>query len=787
MKLLRGSLRIVYKRKLETIILLVLVAGIVIANSSLQVMKENMKNQVYIQMKDTAGHILVAGIFDEEVVNSISRLPGVVEVRLYPVWFGMISLGNESKSIPLVGWSLASRTTVFVLNGRVPVEGEAVYYHVVTTVPGMVKLNYTIGDEVSVRIFTSRGVPETLTLKISGVAKGYAFLGGAPQSLVVPDHVVKNITGGMYTLLSVLGDSDEPSDIDNLSRNVISLLEDKRYKVSWYIVNKKEENPIVVLFESGISLLSSLTAVTIALAAIIPVTAGLASVVRDVRLIGVLKAVGTGSWQLVMYYALPWIIRAFMGFIVGGLVSPWIAKLLIEKVIVRDVDIIKLQFEVVPFKPYYGLVATTGLEILGFILLASLIPGLYATRLNTIDALNFIGLRGRRGLGLRLPSISLTIHIRDVLTRPWKMLALVVSVLVVMTMSISSIIEVQSINNVARIYEHDIPADAYIYATSTLPSPPRPVWETLRELVSRSSINWMIGDELAIINALGLGDRFGLITILEGDPSVAYPLELGRYPSGKGEAVISRSLALYLDVGLGDTIKVKAFTGELNLIVVGISKSREYNGFYAIVDKITYAEATGVEPGYKEAYIVIDVDSISNNISASMYMRELVKQLEATGFIDASGITKNQIISSIKDFSRMIEGIMIAISIIGGFLAVIVITGTAILDVTGRIKEIAVYNAIGVSRSWIITGIGVQLLLSILIATGIGFYSGYLLADIISKTAARAIGYLEPRLPGLNILLDPMLWTPIVISIVSSLAIIWYKLRRLDLVSVLAE
>ena len=181
MTLTRAGARLVLRRRLETLILILLVAGVVASYGSIVVLKENMADQVYLQTTQSMGHVLAGGFFTDEDAEAVARLEGVARVRLYPVWFGTSVVDGDKIMLPLAGETAARALVVFdVYEGRMPQEaGEAVYYHSLSTPPGMRTPELGVGDTVWVVVETPEG-PRNVSFTIVGVARGYAFLGGGP-------------------------------------------------------------------------------------------------------------------------------------------------------------------------------------------------------------------------------------------------------------------------------------------------------------------------------------------------------------------------------------------------------------------------------------------------------------------------------------------------------------------------------------------------------------------------------------------------------------------------------
>jgi len=154
---LRGALRSVRLRRLETLFLAAIIALTVAFHGSMVVLGENMAYQVYVQMREHFGHVMVAGLFDEEAVALLAGLDGVVEVKSWATWYGTVQLEGNGVMVSLVTPDELESLVALRLEGRLPRgPGEAVYYRSLSGPPGE-GLGLEVGDEVALRAFTPEG------------------------------------------------------------------------------------------------------------------------------------------------------------------------------------------------------------------------------------------------------------------------------------------------------------------------------------------------------------------------------------------------------------------------------------------------------------------------------------------------------------------------------------------------------------------------------------------------------------------------------------------------------
>jgi len=741
----RAGLRLVWKRRLETVVLVLLVAGIVASYGGIVVLKENIAEQVYLQTLQSMGHILVAGYFTPEDARALETLPGVAEVRLYPIWFGTTIVEGDKILIPLAGESAANALVVFdVYEGRMPEAGdEAVYYHSLSTPPGMRVPELRVGDTVWVVVQTPRGV-ENRSFTIVGLARGYAFLGGAPQSLVVKDEVVLDITGGEYTMISIVAADQSPEAIDRLAEEVRALLEERGVQVFYFFVNKKENNPVVAIFEGGLRMLDMLAQSSLALAAVIPAALGAAQVAREARMIAVLKSIGVGPMGLARLYALPWMVRAGIGALLGALAAPQIARVLLERVVIGDNEIAQIVFSYTPFNPYWGTVARTSLTALAAVALAAMIPVALAWRVDEASALRFVGIRGAARIRLPSPSLRLAIHLRETASRPWRLAGLALAFATIAAVAGAAGGLVDSVYSVADYYEYESAVDLYVFAVSAAPEPPVPVWERLVSLAPEGS-RYAVYAQYDYVNALGIGERFRFKALLAGDPGLSAPLLEGRYPETPGEVVVTKSIALLLGVGVGDSIVVNVPAGgSVEARIVGVTSSMENLGFTMIVYPGDYEDIVGLEPGRASGVLELD---LPEGVDPEEEGRRLVAELERDPLLNASFMTRQDVAGMIRSFARILYGVLAAVGGVVALLALVSVAGLILVDLEARRREQAVYQAIGLPPSWTATGAALLAGVAALIAGAAAYPAAVRLADAIARASAAAIGYFEPAVP----------------------------------------
>nr|MEB3859843.1 hypothetical protein [Desulfurococcales archaeon] len=754
MKLARGALRVLYRRKLDTLSLIALVALVVFIYGALSLSVYNVKEHVYVQVRSELGDVAIASTFSGEKASLIAEKAGASMYRLYLVAFAKMEAGGENVSVVLIGAPYFDEAVkVKALSGGEPRgPGEAAYYRVISG-GGFEVPDVPPGSTVRVYAYAYNGSLLVFDLAVTGVYRGFSWIAGSPYALVVDESVVRTVTGGVYYLAAFWAGSVEGDEIDRLEDSLLRALEEEGMQAYWVFKNKKEENPIVNLLESAANIIFIPTSLVVLLSALIPAAAGSISVFRDLRVIATLKSMGASWPELFTYYTLPWLARGAAGSIIAvAMLLAW-ADDFYFALFVGDSEIAAIMRDSLGFSYNTGLLLEATGTAFTLVAAGGLVPLLLASRVNSARVLRMSELptiseppRAR----LRGP-LMMRSSIRDVASRRWKLAGLILSLGILWGMAVSMEMEGRSIDEIREFYEEEIPADAFISVASLAPLPPEPVWATVRaELSGDPSVSsyTLFHSERVIGGLVARGQPIALefIYVLDGDPSTAFPLAGGRYPQGPGEALTSESMARYLGISLGDKVSAVTPQGEkLDLTIVGVSGSRVNNGFYLLVaDDGPFKE----EPGY---YSVVAYMDFAEGVGED-YLLRVKDRLEAHGYLSVPiQLTRSDIVEGIGTLGAFLKAIFSGLITVSSIAAGIVVSTMVLVDASTRARELASLHAIGASRRAIIAGYLLQLLVALALASPIAFVAGYALAKITAARSALALGYLDPQ-PGLGAL-----------------------------------
>ena len=790
MTIVKGSLRIVWRKKIETISIIFLIVIVVISYGSLVVLSDNMSEHAYRQFRGSLGDVALFGLFPENISLYFNNITEIRSISPLYVWYGTISLEDNNIPVSLADKRYVDRLTVFQLNGSYPSDSsEAIFYTSITGGPMDSEVLLDIGDNITMVYFPPKGRPKAVELKIVGVAKGFAHIGGMENALVISEDLMDKVLGDVVTGVGILLYDDKLDSIDSVADRVVQIVEDNDFFLFFKFVNKKERNPIVVLLESASTILTIPISVILFLIPILVASAGSALVIREVKIVATLKSMGMGSWGIFKYYGFPWLVRGAIGLAAGLALVPSISEYIYREFLVRDSVIADILINTLGFT----VSIETLLMILGYIVIlifiGTLIPWFIASKVNIVRAVSSTGLYSmstpfRGGLGL----IKLRIFIRDVISRPWKLVGLILSIAILWGSIAALNMEASGLNDVYNLYQEKMEFDTSFTVSSTSFMIFKDLIDISVEVLNKSQdiSRYAIFDRMITINLFGLNEVGQLITLVEGDPSVAFPLVSGRYPEGYREVVISKNFAAFKGVDIGDYIDVYVDEEIFNVKVVGISYSRLSNGYYLLVAKNQYSRMLHIDVediGKREQIIYVD---IKGGVDVESFSEDIKNVYETNYPVSVEYVTKAELLDRLSMINNFIIGLNNGILFAIFLASMISLSSIYLVDSEAKTKELSIMKALGFSNSMVAFGNIIQILLMILPSSIPSLMIGIFLADLISRSGAQAIGYLEPSRP-LDALLDVNVAYIFLVVIAIVYIVNLLKLRRMNVVKVIAE
>ncbi|WP_062661880.1 hypothetical protein [Aeropyrum camini] len=715
----KAGLRQGFRGRLETLTLVAVILLAVGLYGVFIVSADNMSRHVYLQMRDRIGDVMVAGVFTEEHRDVAAGIDGVESVDLAKVIpLAVIeTVEGEQYTVAVADIQYFNRLAVKDVEGRMPESpGEAVLYWALGGM-GRAGLEDLMGEELLLRLYSIEGKPLELRVRIVGIARGFEWIGGRQTALIVGERDIDNAVNGFYTMMAVKVPNPEAVDLDELADEIRQRLEASGAIVSFTWVNKPEENPVKALLEGAMSVFTTPASLLFLLIPLLPAAAGSAMIVRDSRMIAVMRAMGAGLPEIASYYAAPWLFRGFLGLALGLSFVYAASAPLYTRLFVGDSEIATVLYNAYGFEVEPSLLAKLALVGAGGVVAGALAPLLLALRVDVVRAIQSSSLP----LLITPPKIHvpgplvIVEAFRDILSRPFKLAALALALGILAGIPVATSALSNSLDDVKNLYSNVMPPDVFVEVQSlALGTPPQPAAQVLSGILRglEGVKAYTVFDSASYVNALGIKEFTQLVAVVDGDPGVAFPLAEGRYPEKPGEAVVSEALSGLLDVGVGDRIALKLEGGEVELVVVGVSKARLNNGFYLVVASGYFGEATGREPGVHSATAHID---LSDGVDPEDFLARVEEEVSSKGFLTVVfKASRADIVNAIDSVSILYKAIMSGIGLLAAAGVAITIGSIFAVDASSRAREIAGLLAMGARFRRIAASTTIQTLLSII-------------------------------------------------------------------------
>ncbi|HIE37327.1 TPA: ABC transporter permease, partial [Candidatus Geothermarchaeota archaeon] len=189
------------------------------------------------------------------------------------------------------------------------------------------------------------------------------------------------------------------------------------------------------------------------------------------------------------------------------------------------------------------------------------------------------------------------------------------------------------------------------------------------------------------------------------------------------------------------------------------------------------------EVGKRGQIIYVD---IVEGVDQVLFSQEIKNLYEGRYPVSVEYTTKNDLMNQLQLINNFILGLNNGIIFAIFIASIISLSSIYLVDSEAKTKELSIMKALGYSDSLIAFGSIAQILFMIIPSSLPSLFIGVLIADLISRGGAQAIGYLEPSKPLESLLnINAVYIFTIVISIV--FIVNYIKLRRLNVVKVIAE
>lgn len=786
MILVKSALRVIAWKKLETVAVILVALVAVLAPASLAIIKSNLDYQIYELFRDVSGDVMLTGVIPGESLDALRGLEGVKRVDGTTITFGL--LGGERALVAVMG-DEAFNTLVklhVIKEGRaIRDPGEAVVYRAMF-VRGHVELP-KVGDSIDLVIVTGRE-PVEFKLKVVGLATGYNHVGPTPFMVVVKEELLRSVTNNTLTAVRL----EVVEDPRSVAGEAKSAIEGLGGVISWHIVNTRDENPVVLIVESAMSVMTLPVLIFIAMTPVLSASLGLATVVRDSRTIAVMKALGCGLKELFTAYSLPWIIRVALGVLLGFLISPFASKWLYLNYFVEDVDLSRALYERFGFNPYWGIAAYYAIIVLGLAILGSLVPLAVAYRVNVVDVISTVGLYAHQAprVGWSIGRlVAFRMWVRDMISRWWKTIGLVLPLSLLLGLGSSGLMLSSGLEEWVKTVEDRSLTRFDAILTVTIAGDLERFLEFLEKLRGEGGYvkGYFVSTPYTLASAIEGLTFIELRALVKGDPSIEFPLIHGRYPESRGEVVISKGLADYKGLKVGDTLKLRDTFGRVHeLEVVGIARAYHDRGYQLLLTQESLWDIRGYEEGLGRASTVKVAIELRDPSRFEEALESLQNDIRRAGPYGVEVESRDSIASTFKGYSTMVIAITAAMSLLASVVVAIIASTLIASDVSARTREIAVLASLGLHVRQLILGYTIQLVTSIALAIPLAYITSNTIARLLAERTANFIGYIEP-VTSPQMLLTANTITPLTVVLIVTIVVTFFTLRKLDMVRALSD
>ena len=690
-----------------------------------------------------AGNILVVGRIPGAAASRIQALPGVEASKLMLIKVMLARINDTPISLALVYNPSPSYPLSYVAEK-----------------PGEIMV-YTTRSNPAVRPGDTLLIPGYGVIRVEGLARGvFRYAGGVDAVLLVPRGIVEKAPGRSEALLSVV--ASPGTSLEWLERRVRETVLSFNGTVERVLVQSEEENPAAKPLRSVSNAIQFFVSTALVAASLLIAGSEASLLERNIREIGILRAVGAGTWEITLYYAGYNVVRGALGIGAGLLASIPLAEKLVEWGMRREGSSVTMEIlmKAYPYHPSMGSLIWVGCLAMALITASSLIPPLASRWIPVSRALRFTGLEG--GLRLRLLEgrIKAAYAVRRSLSRPW----LAVSMLVLITVSWGaatsipmSVRGMDSLIHEVELYNYNVTLGAVAGARDAR----RAVDLAMGAKGVRKAEAWA-----SMWGGVKLGGEDLLVsTCLEGAWRLGPMLAEGRWPE-QGEAVVTETLAKLLGVRLGDRLRVTV-SGETRVFrISGVARDHGNNGRKIYLSRQDYLGLFKTD--YIQLRLLVDGDAGSIALE--------VKRILGEAGIPAKILsTRQDIIRELRSqlsFVKIFLTVVNASTLIAGFLGLAVLV---VVDLAGRLREIGVLRAMGFTD----LDVGLMTMGQVLVLLAVSALPAYLVGYAISSgmlaLMEAAIGYVKPAPRPLDLASSG--WTAIPLLLAALVSALLY-LRR---------
>ncbi|MEV4313773.1 FtsX-like permease family protein [Actinocrispum sp. NPDC049592] len=677
----RAARAAVRRRKLQTIVIGVVVwvstATIVMAVGLLDSASAPFDHAFAQQ---NGAHVVAA--FDQAKASSAQLTQAATAAQAAAGPFGQVTVDTASSDA-----FLGTLTTVGRADPGGPVDRLNVWRGRWATGPGEIVLNRAPGTGGQIAVGSRISLPGRSTLTVVGLA--YSVSGSA-DAWVTPDQV-KSLQPNVFQMLYRFAAAGTAAEVSAGESAVTAGLAPDALlgSLSYLTVKDKATSELGVFIP--FLMIFGILGLTVAVLIVANVVSG--AVVAGFRHIGVLKALGFTSNQVMAVYlvmvSIPSVIGCVVGTVTGNLFTRPIVQDAVEGFGLSDIS----------FAPWVNVVAVLGMPAL--VALAALVPALRARRLSAAQAISAgstqrIGraLRIQRQLsGTRLPrSVSLGLGVpfarpaRSVLT-----LAAVVLGVMTVTLAVGVTMSMTAYDDAVRPSYNDrvelLAGRPQGLPVPVTPGSSGPAAATLSDADDEAMLRSLSGTvnvmaESQVEAQVAGGSQNTTIFFYRGDTTTLGPRVLtGHWPDGPGQVVAPSRFLNQRGFKVGDTMTVELRGNRTQVRIVGVvltNNADEIFGSWQTLDAL----APGTRAESYQVKLTPDTDRLAY-VSA---VQAKDPGLQALPPRDGSSST-----------AMIIIGAAVVLTVLLGAVAALGVFNTVLLNARERRRDLGMLKSIGMT------------------------------------------------------------------------------------------
>lgn len=762
--LLKSTLRVISKRKAETIAIVVLGALAVGFLLGIQLDSWNFQEYMKRSMVDTLGHVSYFGEFDESVLQRVEKVPGVSKAELY-YWAPCYSISSNNSKYRVILLDDRLLNNPLIEGNATPVGEKAVLYLPAGELAGP---QARIPSSINVTLYNAHSHTwEQVRFEIAGLAKGLPGFSSQARVILLVDHrLLAKYTNNKPTWLAVWVENPVDEEIDHVAGQIRSILEEDGYVIRGEWINYPQHNPAAATIKSVADYLTPYVFVAILLVAILTAAGGASTIESSTRHIAVLRSLGATRREVLAAYIAPWALRIITSMLAGVLLGPIIGKLILKIVMRGNIEVLQILFKAYGYIIPIGTMAEYTLLALGVAMIGAVIPGVLASRVNLRDALVFYGLKTGRIVRVKAGPTIVALAARSLLAKPWKLVGLAISIALVWGVAAGASASTASINDSMESYWNLMDYDAVIVLTPTSMQV-KPDYKEALQIISGNPLVSAY-QETVISNGryLEATDAWTCVAAVLNGTQISFKALSGRLPAERGEAAVSQTITVLFHLKIGDTIKVRLNNGSVaGFRIVGVVPDK-CNSYVIVVVPQDYEHITGRTVGTDGRVIYVKYIPGTDPASAT---QSLVGKLNKDPTIYASATTRDKLLENSRQDLRLFSGVTTGFTLVSLVTGLGVVLSLAIIDASQRRREISILQAIGTTRGRITLQYMIELVIAALASLPLVLIIGFLIARASLKLIQNALGYIPLRYTPITIISPAALIAFLLVFILGSL------------------